>query len=98
HFSFIKKTRISFSALFQGKKIALESIKGLKRARDGTRTRDPDLDKVVLHQLSHSRLHALSQALVNNSTEIRACQSLFSNFFIIRQISIPHTLNAASQH
>ncbi len=26
------------------------------RARDGTRTRDPDLGKVVLHQLSHSRL------------------------------------------
>ena len=25
------------------------------RARDGTRTRDPDLGKVVLHQLSHSR-------------------------------------------
>ena len=26
-----------------------------KRARDGTRTRDPHLGKVVLHQLSHSR-------------------------------------------
>ena len=26
------------------------------RARDGTRTRDPDLGKVVLHQLSHSRI------------------------------------------
>ena len=26
-----------------------------RRARDGTRTRDPDLGKVVLHQLSHSR-------------------------------------------
>ena len=26
------------------------------RARDGTRTRDPDLGKVVLHQLSHSRM------------------------------------------
>ena len=25
-----------------------------KKARDGTRTRDPDLGKVVLHQLSHS--------------------------------------------
>ncbi len=28
----------------------------IKKARDGTRTRDPDLGKVVLHQLSHSRL------------------------------------------
>ena len=26
-----------------------------KRARDGVRTRDPDLGKVVLYQLSHSR-------------------------------------------
>ena len=26
------------------------------RARDGTRTRGPDLGKVVLHQLSHSRV------------------------------------------
>ena len=30
-------------------------IKRFPRARDGTRTRDPDLGKVVLHQLSHSR-------------------------------------------
>ena len=28
----------------------------LLRARDGTRTRDPNLGKVVLHQLSHSRI------------------------------------------
>ena len=28
----------------------------IRRARDGTRTRDPDLGKVVLHQLSHSRI------------------------------------------
>ncbi len=27
----------------------------IERARDGTRTRGPDLGKVVLHQLSHSR-------------------------------------------
>ncbi len=30
-----------------------------KRARDGTRTRGPDLGKVVLHQLSHSRTYCL---------------------------------------
>ena len=29
------------------------------RARDGTRTRGPDLGKVVLHQLSHSRMYVL---------------------------------------
>ena len=28
----------------------------LRRAIDGTRTRGPDLGKVVLHQLSHSRI------------------------------------------
>ena len=27
----------------------------MKRARDGTRTRDPDLGKVVLYQLSYFR-------------------------------------------
>ncbi len=30
----------------------------LQRARDGTRTRGPDLGKVVLHQLSHSRIYS----------------------------------------
>ena len=34
------------------------------RARDGTRTRDPDLGKVVLHQLSHSRMMCFCQAQV----------------------------------
>ena len=29
----------------------------LKRARNGIRTRDPDLGKVVLYQLSYSRLY-----------------------------------------
>lgn len=29
---------------------------GSLRAKNGTRTRDPDLGKVVLHQLSHSRI------------------------------------------
>ena len=35
------------------------------RARDGTRTRDPDLGKVVLHQLSHSRIY-LQNCLPNS--------------------------------
>ena len=34
------------------------------RARDGTRTRGPDLGKVVLHQLSHSRI-----------TDVTKCQT-----------------------
>ena len=38
------------------KGILLGYLLYIKRARDGTRTRDPDLGKVVLHQLSHSRI------------------------------------------
>ncbi len=38
-----------------------------KRARDGTRTRDPHLGKVVLHQLSHSRLVPFFEALLQNN-------------------------------
>ncbi len=35
----------------------------IKRARDGTRTRDPHLGKVVLHQLSHSRISVLLRTI-----------------------------------
>ncbi len=47
--------------IYKNQKIAETLIKSrfslqIKRARDGTRTRDPDLGKVVLHQLSHSRI------------------------------------------
>ena len=38
------------------KGILLGYLLYIRRARDGTRTRDPDLGKVVLHQLSHSRI------------------------------------------
>ena len=34
----------------------LDILFSFLRARDGTRTRDPNLGKVVLHQLSHSRM------------------------------------------
>ena len=37
--------------------IQMDAFFVIKRARDGTRTRDPDLGKVVLHQLSHSRIY-----------------------------------------
>ena len=53
------------------------------RARDGTRTRDPDLGKVVLHQLSHSRilLYPLSieaSDVIYNNTDSEYLQVLFS--------------------
>ena len=41
--------------LFFNKKNKSLRNQGLIRARDGVRTRDPDLGKVVLYQLSHSR-------------------------------------------
>ena len=46
---------------FYVKEKALKTRLKIKRARDGTRTRDPDLGKVVLHQLSHSRIQLLYQ-------------------------------------
>ncbi len=39
-----------------GNAVNINISASLRRARDGTRTRDPDLGKVVLHQLSHSRI------------------------------------------
>ena len=52
------------------------------RARDGTRTRDPDLGKVVLHQLSHSRimfypLFIESPYAIYNNTDSDYLQALF---------------------
>ena len=44
--------------LFFNKKNKSLRNQGLIRARDGVRTRDPDLGKVVLYQLSHSRIRA----------------------------------------
>ena len=40
------------------------------RARDGTRTRDPDLGKVVLHQLSHSRISVIYLSLLLSTDSI----------------------------
>ena len=40
-----------------------------KGAENGTRTRDPDLGKVVLHQLSHSRIsQTINFAVLFSST------------------------------
>ena len=38
----------------------LESLFFNMKARDGTRTRGPNLGKVVLYQLSHSRIYLVS--------------------------------------
>ena len=51
------------------------------RARDGTRTRGPDLGKVVLHQLSHSRT-VLHLRCWTNITEGDFLASLMPALFI----------------
>ena len=40
--------------------LLLESLFFNMKARDGTRTRGPNLGKVVLYQLSHSRIYLVS--------------------------------------
>lgn len=57
------------------------------RARDGTRTRGPDLGKVVLHQLSHSRIYEMFMYLFARhiwylTMEKDNCQLFFANFFL----------------
>ena len=63
----------------------LESLFFNMKARDGTRTRGPDLGKVVLHQLSHSRiLPCFSAGKIYNTSFFLSCQlffQTFSNFF-----------------
>ncbi len=51
----------------------------LSRATDGVRTRDPDLGKVVLYQLSHCRVSLFSVPQNNNyyTTATHVCQQLF---------------------
>ena len=64
------------------KKTVNPSIYSLLRAIDGARTRDPDLGKVVLHQLSHSRimfypLFIESPDAIYNNTDSDYLQALF---------------------
>ena len=51
------------------------------RARDGTRTRGPDLGKVVLHQLSHSRICKLFCICLSDTFGIILWETGFVNKF-----------------
>ena len=51
----------------------------LLRATDGVRTRDPDLGKVVLYQLSHCRIFAVP--LTGTIDTILHCQNNVNTFF-----------------
>ena len=53
-----------------------------KRARDGTRTRGPDLGKVVLHQLSHSRISFVICRVPDTFDIILWDENFVNNFFI----------------
>ena len=48
-----------------------------KRAENGTRTRDPDLGKVVLYQLSYSRVLSLS----HEEEHFSKCGAKVAHFF-----------------
>ena len=52
------------------------------RARDGTRTRGPDLGKVVLHQLSHSRIYKLFCICLSDTCSILLWEKQFVNNFL----------------
>ena len=53
------------------------------RATDGARTRDPDLGKVVLYQLSHCRTFFVRSEQKIYYYMIADLSILFSNFFIL---------------
>ena len=61
------------------------------RARDGTRTRDPDLGKVVLHQLSHSRIYYIFTSEKYYSIYLLSCKAFFYT------LQFYHTLKIAYQ-
>ena len=58
-----------------GNAVNINISASLRRARDGTRTRDPDLGKVVLHQLSHSRINSIYYTCV-----FEVCQLYLKKF------------------
>src|SRR5690554_5657454 len=52
---------------------------GKRRAKDGTRTRDPDLGKVVLYQLSYFRVSKLrGKGIKNNQSPKPRPQNYFN--------------------
>ena len=57
----------------------LESLFFNMKARDGTRTRGPNLGKVVLYQLSHSRICSCS--VLNTNTTLSCLQIVVKGFF-----------------
>ena len=59
----------------------LESLFFNMKARDGTRTRGPNLGKVVLYQLSHSRIYLVSISLTDTRYIIHTETVLVNSLF-----------------
>ena len=63
-----------------------------KRAENGTRTRDPNLGKVVLYQLSYFRLHFLCKEHLSRLRLQRYC--FFSNYQTIFEVFLQKYVNS----
>ena len=70
---------ISITFIFYNKK-ALDFSRA-SRAIDGTRTRDPNLGKVVLHQLSHYRISYVPLMYLSDSFNISRAAKIVNSFF-----------------
>ena len=69
------------------KGILLGYLLYIRRARDGTRTRDPDLGKVVLYQLSHCRIFSVPlTGTIHTILRTKRNVNTFFYFFIINCI------------
>ena len=78
------------------KKTVNLSIYSLLRAIDGVRTRDPDLGKVVLYQLSHCRIFSVPlTGTIHTILRTKRNVNTFFYFFIIIKMS---TLNSTFFH
>gem|GEM_PF-3444360 len=62
-----------------------------ERPENGTRTRDPDPGKVVLHQLSHSRIYYIFTNKSYYSIYLLSCKAFFYT------LQFYHTLKIAYQ-
>ena len=64
----------------------------IKRAEDGTRTRDPNLGKVMLYQLSYFRMVCFSFAIAKVE-QISELPNFLSDFLLIFFLSFPIRLS-----
>ena len=68
-------------------------------AGDGIRTRDINLGKVALYQLSYSRLRATSSFLLHLQSSVNSIKKLRrgANIFLVKWYCFPHLVRAISR-